>query len=503
MLEQGWLCVADLTESSFLSDKTPSEDFMAGTTAGRKVQRLEIGSDAEIACRVAKDLTRRLGPVVYDEGEFWHHNRLHWQAIPSEALWRAVFVYDGAGFDTPKDEPSNVKLSQGRVESVLACMKPLLSHRRFFVEAAAGINCSSGFITLSADGAASLASHSPDHRQRHVIAGHWPCSISNDEKASSLLHRLLHGCFQGDQDKRGKMDLLAEVAGIAALGHATRIVQPKALVCVGKQAENGKSQVLAMLRSLLPKSAVSAISPARFDDRTFACHLVGKLLNAPDELAGTEAVASEIFKQIITGEPIMARDVYRSAFEFEPCAQHVFATNALPTFKGGMDRGIRRRLLVLTFNRVIPKGERLERIGQRVGEEEADLLLDWAVRGAARVIAAQAFTTPASSDEALRDWMYSSDPVLAWLESDEIEFRQEGYAPETKVSMAHDRFVRWAGDEGFGRDRLPAVNGFSQRVEAAGKGVTKNGPMRAHGSSASAARDWGRAEPSVQKGGDA
>ena len=352
-------------------------------------------------------------------------------------------------------------------------MTPLLSRRRFFAEAAAGINCYSGFIAFAADGTASLAPHSLDHRQRHVIAGHWPRDISHRAKTSSLLHRLLHGCFQGDQDKRAKVDLLAEVAGIAALGHATRIVQPKALVCVGKQAENGKSQVLAMLRSLLPKSAVSAISPARFDDRTFACHLMGKLLNAPDELAGTEAVASEIFKQIITGEPIMVRDVYRSAFEFEPRAQHVFATNALPTFKGGMDRGVRRRLLVLRFNRVIPKEERLERIGQRVGEEEADLLLDWAVRGAARVIAAQAFTIPVSSDEALQDWMYSSDPVLAWLESDQVEFGQNGSPPETRVSVAHDKFVRWAGDEGFGRDRLPAVNGFSQRVEAAGKGVTK------------------------------
>jgi phage/plasmid-associated DNA primase len=138
-----------------------------------------------------------------------------------------------------------------------------------------------------------------------------------------------------------------------------------------------------------------------------------------------------------------------------------------------MDRSVRRRLLVLTFNRVIPKEERLERIGQRVGEEEADLLLDWAVRGAARLIAAQAFTTPPSSNEALRDWMYSSDPVLAWLESDDVEFVQNNRVPEIRVSVAHANFLRWASGESFARDRLPAVNGFSQRVEAAGKGVTK------------------------------
>ncbi|TDH60799.1 hypothetical protein E2C06_20080 [Dankookia rubra] len=473
MLEQGWLRIGDLTASEFLSDRKSLNHVVPGIAGGCEKKWLEIGSDAEIGFRVREELVQRFNHVVFDDGEFWYYNQLHWETISTESLWCAVFAYDGARFYTPTGEPSNVKLSKGRVESILACMKPLLWRRRFFAEAAAGINCSSGFISFAADGTPSLVAHSPDHRHRHVIAGHWPCNVSTDVKATSLLHRLLHGCFQNDHDSDAKMDLLAEVAGIAALGQATRIVQPKALICVGKQAENGKSQMLAMLRSLLPKSAVSVISPARFADRTFACHLVGKLLNAPDELAGTDAIASDMFKQIITGDPISVRDVYRSAFEFEPCAQHVYATNTLPVFKDGMDRGVRRRLLVLTFNRVIPKEERLERIGQRVGEEEADLLLDWAVRGAARLIATQAFTTPASSTEALRDWMYSSDPVLAWLESGEVEFGQSSHVPETRVSVAHDKFHRWASEEGFCRDRLPAVNSFSQRVEAAGKGVTK------------------------------
>jgi P4 family phage/plasmid primase-like protien len=472
MLEQGWLKPADLTDPAFLTQAGPAVGSGGKERGSRKVW-LDIGSDTEIAGRVAADLQRRFGPVVQDEGQFWSHNGQHWEAILEETLWQAVFVYDGALFETLSGEPANIKLSKGRVESILACMQPLLRRRKFFADAPLGINCASGLITFAPDGAPSLAAHSPDHRQRHVLAGHWPRDFSNEDKTASLMHRLLDGCFQQDSDKQAKIDLLSEVAGIAAIGMATRIVQSKALVFVGKQAENGKSQVLAMLRALLPKSAVSAISPAKFDDRTFACHLAGKLLNAPDELSGTDAIASETFKQIITGDPLTVRDVYRSAFEFEPRAQHVYATNNLPSFKGGMDRGVRRRLMVLTFTRVIPIEERLERIGARVGEEEADLLLDWAVRGASRVIAAQAFTTPDSSAEALKEWMYSADPVLAWLESDEVEYPKNSYVPESKVGVAHDKFVRWATDEGFGRDRLPAVNGFSQRVEAAGKGVTK------------------------------
>jgi P4 family phage/plasmid primase-like protien len=468
MLEQGWLRIADLTDPAFLAEEAPASE-----RKGQQDIWVTIGSDTELAGCVAADLQKRFGTLVHDEGEFWRHNGLHWEAIPSETLWQAAFVYDGALFKTLSGDLGIVRLSKGRIESILACMVALLCRRRFFAEAARGINCASGFITFDGRGTPSLTPHNPEHRHRHVIAGHWPRTFGTEVRLSSLLRRLLKGCFRGDTDKRAKCDLLAEVAGIAALGMATRIVQPKALVLVGKQAENGKSQILSLLRFLLPKAAVSAIPPTRFDDRTFVCHLAGKLLNAPDELAGTDTIASEIFKQVVTGEPITARDVYRSAFEFEPMAQHVYATNNLPPFKGGMDRGIRRRLMVLTFNRVIPKEERLERIGQRIGDEEADLLLDWAVRGASRVIAAQTFTTPTSSAEALKDWMYSSDPVLAWLESEEVEYPQNNYVPESKVGVAHDKFVRWATDEGFARDRLPAVNGFSQRVEAAGKGITK------------------------------
>jgi P4 family phage/plasmid primase-like protien len=434
---------------------------------------LSLGSDVEIAGRVVQDLVDRFGEVVSCDGAIWRYTGTHWEAIADEMLCLSVHAYDGAQFFTPKGDPALVKLNRSRVESILACMKPGIVRPDFFAEAEVGINCASGFIRFDDQGTATLERHSPDHRCRHVLAGCWQASVTEDLKPSSLLHKLLDGCFRDDPDKQEKINLLAEVAGVAALGYATRVIKPKALVLKGETAENGKSQVLDCMRALLPKEAVSSISPARFGDRTFTCHLVDKLLNAPDELAGTDALASEIFKQIITGEPLTVRDVYRSAFDFRPLAQHVYATNNLPTFKGGMDRGVRRRLMVLPFSRVIPEAERVEHIGLRIGREEPDLLLDWAVRGAGRVIKNNSFTEPESSKAALEDWMYSADPVLGWLESDRVEFAKGKYVPEIETRDAYQYFRRWAIDEGFSDQKLPAINGFVQRVVAAGKGITK------------------------------
>jgi len=275
------------------------------------------------------------------------------------------------------------------------------------------------------------------------------------------MQRLIDGCFKGDIDASAKAELLAEVAGATALGFASSLREPKAVVLYGMTAENGKSQILDLLRGLLPASAVSSISASKMGDEKHIIGLSGKLLNATDELSA-EAIASDTFKAIITGEPVDGRDVYKSRFEFRPCAQHVFATNVLPPYKGGMDRGVRRRLLVIPFNRTVPKCERVERIGQRIAAEEADLLLAWAVAGASRVIRQRSFSEPASSKAALLEWLYKADAVQAWA----AECVMASEVDWVATSAAYEHFCNWAVSEGHRRERLPAVNTFADRVIA-------------------------------------
>jgi putative DNA primase/helicase len=215
---------------------------------------------------------------------------------------------------------------------------------------------------------------------------------------------------------------------------------------------------------LLPASAIASVTAAKIGDKRFIVGLRSKHLNAADELSGSAAISSDMFKAVITGEPVSGRDVYRSAITFRPMAQHVFATNTLPTFAGGMDRGVQRRLFVVTFNRVIPAEERIGSIGGRAGEEEPGLMLAWAVAGAARLIQQRGFTIPVSSKLALRDWLFGADPVLAWTEARvrEGDPARCGY----KSGVAHRMFRQWALDNGFRDATIPAVNGFVQRLQA-------------------------------------
>jgi len=442
---------------------------------------LEIGSDVEIARQVIEVLNRAHGEVVCADGAIWRYNGLHWEPIAEADLRRLVHEQDGRAIKSG-NHTIPVKLGKTRIDSILHELAAMVAHPDFFGEAAQGINCTSGFIRIDGDGVAVQEAHHPDHRCRHVLPGIWSTGAEISPPAGSLLATLLDGVFRDDPDAAQKMDLMAEICGVAALGSATRLVQPKAIVLKGETAENGKSQLLDLARSLLPATAVSSVTAAQMRDERHIVGLAGKLLNACDELSAAVSIASETFKAVVTGEPIAGRDVFRSRSEFRPVAQHLFATNVLPSFSGGIDRGVQRRLLVLTCNRVIPRAERIEGIGRRVGAEEADLLLAWAVEGAVRVIRQGGFTEPDSSRLALIDWVLGADPVQAWI----IE-RTEPVLPDSttkriRTRSAYEDFRSWAESEGYRTATLPAINGFVQRVQAhapegVGYGRTSEGPV--------------------------
>ena len=439
----------------------------------RKPPSLRYGSDVEIARRIEWELKRDFTVVPYSEGEFWRYTGTHWELFPQDELHRRVQACDGLPWGGIHGD--HVRLSQGRINSIVSILTAILSEPGFFDARPPGINSQNGFISFE-EGEPHLLPHAPEHRQRHVIPGRWEEGSPVTIPGSSLLGRLLCGSFEGDEDADAKIDLLGEIAGAGALGYGPKHTAPKAAVLLGRTAENGKSQILDLLRGLLPPGAVSSVPPSRFGDDRHIVKLVGKLLNTSDELGTAEAIASDRFKAMITGEPLTGRDVYRPAVSFRPQAQHVFACNQLPAFHGGMDRGVLRRLLVIVFNRTIPPEERIPNIGQRIVTEELDLVLGWAVQGAARLLRRGHFPELAGSREALQEWAQGADPVLGWIEDRVVTVALavvgEG-PPRVTTRQAYADFKDWAISEGYLPNNLPSVNNFSQRLRAVGpsKGI--------------------------------
>ena len=449
------------------------ENSNNSNSSAENVKEIEWGSDVELAQIAIQLLEEKYGQVVYVDGNFYHFYKTHWHRIESHELRKFIHRFDG--IETMKG--STIKLNKSRIDSIIHEMSACVTDLEFFTNAPTGINATNGFIKIAPDtGEASLHPHNTDHRQRHVLPGNWSGQLDHEKFQTSLLNELLDGSFKGDNDAYEKEQFFKEVIGVTALGHTTKMLKPKAIVLIGPNPPNGKSQFLDLCRGVLPPEAICSIPLGKFNDEKYLAELSGKYLNAADELTSAASIASDIFKQVITGEPISARSAYKHPITFQPIALHLFATNVLPSFKGGMDRGVQRRLEVVSFNRTIPENERTEHIGTLIVEREADLLLDFAVEGACRVVRQRYFSEPPSSKDALCDWIFNADSVLAWLNSDAIEIdeKPECYVSyETRTKDAYTNFKTWATDEGFGESKLPQINNFSQRVFGSGKGIKK------------------------------
>jgi P4 family phage/plasmid primase-like protien len=384
-----------------------------------------------------------------------------WEVL-GEAEFQREFIspYDGARYGSE----GVVKLNKSKVESISWLTARNMGISDFFVQAEPGINCESGFVSFNPDGSPELEAHDPDHRSRHILPGHWNPGETLALPKDSLLSRFLNGLFRDDEDAAEKEALLQEVAGAVVAGLGTRLRQPKAIVLYGRSANNGKSTVLDLLEGLIGAAACSHVSPHRFDHPNAAIAMRGNLINTSAELTTADVIQSDTFKSAITGEPIPGKILYKDMVDFRPVAQHVIATNKLPPFAGGIDKGIRRRLLVLVFNRVIPEHEMIAGIADLILRDEYDLLLAWAIEGASRLIRNGKFTLPKSSIEALEKWTRDTDPVRAWIEArvrpTANPKRDVGY---TRTALFQE-FETWAIANGHRKDRLPKCPEFIDRL---------------------------------------
>ena len=190
--------------------------FRADTLDTRTVL---IGSDVEIANRIHQDLAGQHGEIVHAEGEFWRYGDTHWEAIPEHELRLAAHIYDGAYYETPKGEPSRVKLGKSRVDSILHELATLLTEPKFFAWSPVGINCASGFIRFAAEGTPELEPHDREHRCRHTLPGHWPSPPEEiAEQKTLFLSRLLNGVFRGRCRRQGKNPVVGRGMWFGCIG---------------------------------------------------------------------------------------------------------------------------------------------------------------------------------------------------------------------------------------------------------------------------------------------
>ena len=414
---------------------------------------LRLGSQVEVANMLCDEIkAENEAELVFSEGLFWAYNSTHWEKMPESALRKRVHKLDGAAYGNKK----TLRVSKGFIDGILKEMAAIADKPGFFEARDEGVNLLNGFVRIEKSGKVYLEPHSPNHRQRFLISQKWVPNLS--EVPSGNFQKLLNGSF-GEHDSDSHQ-LMLEVLGAAICGINIKLGNPKAFVLHGPSAGNGKSTFQSLIRGLLPDSVVACIAPADLGEPQFLATLAGCQVNLTDEISSSKAIATDRFKATVTGDPVQAKAIYREPFSFTPTALHIFSANHLPSFSGGVDNGIIRRIVVIPFNRSIPESERISGFAKLIIEHEGDLLVSLAVRAAAYVVSRGHYSLTVGSQKATEQWFKDVDPVTEWFEDGGLE----RHAKSAGI-LVRELYTRFRDDSSdLGITHIPGQSRFKQRL---------------------------------------
>ena len=391
---------------------------------------LKRGTIVECAEHLLSQMSLKGPEPVFSEGSFWQYEGNCWVQIPNHDLRKLGHKLDGIKV---KQSKKALNATSSFIDGVLKEMAAMCANPDFFSQRPCGANLQNGFVLLNDDGSLVLEDHSPRHLQRNVIKCNWLPDITKEFTGYTRV--LLDGCF-GESDKELK-NLLLEIIGVTILGVSTRMKAPKGIVFFGATASNGKSTILSLIRLILPRSATCSIPPSDFEREQSLATLVGKTANLTDEISNHKSIASDKMKSLITGDIVAAKVIYQPVFNFKPIATHIFATNELPNFKGGIDAGVERRMLVIPFNKTIPEEKRITDLDELIADKESSLLVSAAISIGAKAYQRGTFNIPASCKNATEQWFKDSDPVREWHAEGGIG-RHVGHKPKLLKELYKD-----------------------------------------------------------------
>ena len=374
---------------------------------------LNRGTIVECAKHLLSKMSVKGPEPVFSEGSFWQYDQNRWVQIPNHDLRKLGHKLDGMKVKQSK-KPLNATSSF--IDGVLKELAAMCANPDFFSSAPSGANLLSGFIRLNDDGSLVLEEHSHHHKQRNVIECNWIPNITGEFTGYTQI--FFDGCF--GESGAGVQNLLLEIIGVTILGVPTQMKAPKGIVFFGPTAGNGKSTLLDLIRLLLPSYATCSIPPSDFEKEQSLATLVGKMANLTDEISNHKSISSDKMKSLITGDIVAAKVVYRPVFNFKPRATHIFATNELPSFKGGVDAGVERRMLVIPFTKTIPEEKRIDDLEELIAAKEASSLVSAAILAGGKAYQRGTFNIPASCKAATEQWFKDSDPVREWYAEGEI-----------------------------------------------------------------------------------
>lgn len=269
-----------------------------------------------------------------------------------------------------------------------------------------------------------------------------------------------------------KQRVLAEYLGYVFVKHGSgNLKEEKALILYGTGA-NGKSVFFEVVNSLLGLDNVSSYSLQSLTNETgyFRAKLANKLLNYASEINGKLEV--DVFKQLVSGEPVEARLPYGQPFILRQYAKLIFNCNELPTDVEHTNAFF-RRFLIIPFDVTIPEAEQDKTLHSRIIENELSGVFNWVLDGLNRLLEQQRFSRCEAAEKAVEQYKTESDSVKMFLQELGYEKHPTNWKPYAELYTEYRSYCMESGTYpvkklNFGK-RLAAMNVLFGRHNTHGK----------------------------------
>lgn len=223
---------------------------------------------------------------------------------------------------------------------------------------------------------------------------------------------------------------------------------------------NGKSVFFEILNALLGEGNISHYSMDKLCDDTgyYRANLPGKLVNYASEFGGKMDL--QIFKRMVSNEPIDARNPYGRPFTIREYGKFIFNTNKLPEVEH--TDAFFRRPLIIPFKEKISTSEKDSSLSKKIIEFELSGVFNLILKGLDRLLEQNNFTTSNLVEEEMNIYRKESNSVNLFLE-------EEGYKPSINkrisVTELYTRYRQYCQESGV--HHVSRTN-FKKRVEGLG-----------------------------------
>lgn len=385
----------------FISDQTGKSITVSSLRKQlSEMQKADLPGEThtDIAAALKFDM-ERFSPIRFSAGKFYRWCGSHWDEYDETNFYKQI--------QREFNEAPAARKHNDHKQIVEALKKMLSADLKESPKS--GINFANGFL----DERLEMHEHDPAMGMTYCLpymyepekAGHCP-----------QFFQFLEDCWGEDPDYEEKVQACREAIGVTLMGIGPRFQRA---ICLYGASGSGKSQLVDIVRGLLPDGATSSVRPDDFNDRFLPAQLVGSVMNICGEISETRKIAGDYFKQIVEGSTITIQNKGKEPFKYAPHATHWFLTNHPPQSRD-TSAGFVRRWLFLQFNKKVPTDRKRVGLAQEIIVNERSAIAAWAVQCVPDLLKKRDFTQPTSHNVIIEDLANDLNTVRFFLTRPEL-----------------------------------------------------------------------------------